>query len=121
MINRYKMKPGWDYKMIEDFIQKKMKRTIIHGGKWISEDASHFFSCWLAGEIELYVSLPENLSEWDDFKNVLLLDEDFGQPYTPFYGLLNRPKQKPFKFLSTVVDKYNEFMDSLEFLEKQDG
>lgn len=121
MINRYKMKPGWDFEKIKSFVSDKLKQTVINGGKWISEDSCHFFSHWLVGEIELYVGLPEDLSTWDDYKHILVLDEDFGQPYTPFYGLLENPKEKSFKFLRQVVSKYNKFMDSLEFLEEHDG
>lgn len=84
---------------------------------YVHKDAVRGFHRMLKGGIELNVAFPQDLSEWNDFDFVLVLDDDFGQPYTPFYGFLNGDT-KPFPFLAEVVKEYNKVMGCLPYLEE---
>lgn len=94
------------------------------GGSWISKDSELYFSVThdfpnSAGEFTIYVCFPdfeEGLAEWDDFNYVLVLDDDFGQPYTPFYGENYKKDVQDFPYLEYVIETYNKFMDSFDFL-----
>ena len=71
------------------------------------------------GDFSIYIGFPDfekGLVEWDDFSFVLVLDDDFGQPYTPFYGENYKKDIQDFPCLELVIEKYNEFMDSFDFL-----
>ena len=59
------------------------------------------------------IAFPDDLSEWNDFDFVLVLDEEFGQPYTPFYGA-----KKHFEFLDRVIKRYNAIMTSMTLFEE---
>ena len=63
---------------------------------FINVDAVRSFHQYLADDICLYVAFPEDLSKWDDFDYVLILDDNFGQPYTPFYSFLSRQEYAEF-------------------------
>ena len=66
------------------------------------------------------IAFPEDISKWNDFDYVLVLDEDFGQPYTPFYNHYeDEDDSNYFEFLRNVVEAYNAKMDSLSFLERK--
>lgn len=69
-------------------------------------------------EFDIDIAFTENLQQWNDFDNVLVLDSDFCQPYYPFYDYMNGKigiKTSP-KVLPLLVSEYNKYMDSLEFL-----
>lgn len=69
-------------------------------------------------EYSICIAFKEDLI-FDDYTNVLVLDDDFGQPYTPFYNLLDSPdREHNPPALVTVVQDYNKFMSSLTFLEE---
>lgn len=111
IINRYKLKDGI---MLEEILKELEERNIPHteGGGYIHKDS--YWSFWknLVGDIEVCVALPKDLSEWNDEDYVLVLDDAFGQPYTPFYS------EHRFPFMLNVIGHYNKFMDSLDFLER---
>ena len=68
----------------------------------------------LLKEIELYIEISVNKDKtinFDDFKNILVLDDSFCQPYYPFYE-----GEIEFEFLNKVIENYNKAMD--EFVEK---
>ena len=72
-------------------------------------------------EFDIDIAFTENLQNWNDFDNVIVLDSDWCQPYQPFYNYLNGKigvKTAP-KILPLFVSAYNEYMDSLEFLEER--
>ena len=48
------------------------------------------------------------------------MDEDFGQPYTPFYGDNYGKDIDNFPVLEMVIAKYNRFMSSLGIFEEID-
>ena len=59
-------------------------------------------------DIHLEITTLDDEMVFDDSNNVYVIDEDFGQPYTPFYEC-----EVGFKVLNMVIDKYNEFMSNL--------
>lgn len=60
-----------------------------------------------------YAGGPKN---WNDIDALIVLDEDFGQPYTPFYDAYDSDYRFP--FLDEVISAYNSFMDSLDWVEE---
>lgn len=71
-------------------------------------------------EFDIDIAFTENIQDWNDFDNVLVLDSDFGQPYYPFYDYMSgkmKVNEIP-KVLPLLVAEYNKYMDSLEFLEE---
>ena len=106
-IKRFKLKDGADVSEVP--LTPHM--TYVH------KDAVRGFYKWLADSVEVNIAFPQDLSEWNDFDFVLVLDEDFCQPYTPFYDFLNG-YTKLFPFLAKVVKAYNAVMESLPYLEE---
>lgn len=71
-------------------------------------------------DFDVDISFTENLQQWNDFDNIIVLDSDFCQPYHPFYDYMSeemKANQAP-KVLLLLVAEYNKYMDSLEFLEE---
>lgn len=115
-IKRYKMKNG----TTEETIRQCLGRRLKNGGTWISENAKTFALFPLYEDVSVHIAFPEDLSKWDDYNNVLVLDEEFGQPYTPFYAYIDERKPdwfEVFPFLERVVQEYNRAMSTLPFLE----
>jgi len=109
------------YKLKEDITRDDLfKDGCEEGGSWIVEDGIYYISKPLVDEISLNIAFSDDLSKWNDFDNVLVLDEDFGQPYMPFYQYAKTRIEggKPFMFLSRVITAYNKAMDSLPFLDE---
>lgn len=113
IINRYKLKDGIT---MNDILAEIKERHIPYseGGSYVHSDAYYVFWKTLVDDIEVNVGLPEDLSMWDDFDFVLVMDDSFGQPYTPFYEA-----KETFPYLLNVIGLYNKFMDSLDFLERR--
>lgn len=65
------------------------------------------YSTTIIDEIELYIEIEIDTMKFDCYDNVLILDADFCQPYTPFYG------DSEFNYLNKVIEKYNIKMDNL--------
>lgn len=76
--------------------------------------------------MKITFELPDNtigatlslLLNHDDFNNILVLDEEFGQPYTPFYSENYKKDIKYFPVLESCIRQYNDFLDSFDFLEE---
>lgn len=114
-IKRFKMKPDAD---ISVFPWGRIQR-IIHGKvSYVNENSVCGFWEPLCHEISVTIAFPQDLSEWNDFDYILVLDEDYGQPYGPFYHFLEGKIEKPWDGLIDVIEAYNEFMSSLIFLEE---
>ena len=104
--------------------EQLIKLGARHGGSWISKDSELYFSTLhkfpkSCGEFTINIGFPDfekGLSEWDDFNYVLVLDDDFGQPYTPFYGKNYKKDIQNSQCLEYVIEAYNNFMDSFDFL-----
>lgn len=106
--------------------EQLIKLGARHGGSWINEKSVLFISkCFILSEYDFEFSIDicfkDDISDWNDFDNVLVLDDDFGQPYTPFYIDDNYKKEiSDFPCLEYCIEKYNEVMDSFDFLREVD-
>ncbi len=104
-IKRYELTDGLTAEDLESKGFKKFERLS-------SENKITYYnknSC-LYNDIEVFVDIiinDDGSLSFDDCENVLVMDDRFGQPYTPFYD------NKLFHFLSYIIFRYNEFMDSL--------
>mgnify|MGYP006920937008 FL=1 len=70
------------------------------------------------GEIEMTIAIDiTRLSEWNDFDGIEVIDEDFGQPYQPFYEYREKRGKHliagQFPFLERVYRTYDKEMDNL--------
>lgn len=116
IVNKYKIKDGTTAEDIKSELKLK-HLPISEYGKYISKD-SVFSTCKnLIKDIEVCIAFPEDLSKWDSFDHVLVMDDSFGQPYDPFY-LADEDENRRFPFVLNVIGLYNKFMNSLEFLER---
>lgn len=93
------------------------------GGSWIIKDAELFKHKIFEDrsidfEYSINIAFSNNISEWNDFDNVIILDEEFLQPYTPFYGDNFGKEITDFPALKHVIQNYNEFMISLGIFEE---
>ena len=121
-INEYKIKTGITAEDIKKELKEKHLMISVGHCSYI-HPAGVFSTCkGLADEITVNICFPKVLSTWDSFDHVIVLDEDFGQPYTPFYDLEEKAEKYPNKpmnqFALNVAGNYNKFMDSLGFLER---
>lgn len=112
---------------LKDNITKKelISLGFKSGGSWIKKDAELFLSkCFYHKdthfEYSIGITFSSNINDWNDFDNVLVLDEDFCQPYTPFYGGNFGKDIANFPILENVIIKYNEFMSDLGIFEEID-
>ena len=92
----------------------KTMRVTMH-----DDDASSTWTEKREYEISIIIAFDSSdLESWNDFDNVLVLDEDFCQPYTPFYGDNYKKEVSDFPFLEWVISEYNALFDSLPVFEK---
>ena len=115
-IKRFKLK---DNVTRDDLIARGFR----NGGSWIKKDAELFLSrCFEYKETEfeysISIAFSSDINDWNDFDNVLVLDEDFCQPYTPFYGDNYGKDITDFPTLENIIFKYNEFMSGLGIFEE---
>jgi hypothetical protein len=118
-IKRFKLK---DNITREDLIALGFR----NGGSWIKKDAELFLErCFeyknTHFEFSVGIAFSSDINDWNDFDNVLVMDEDFGQPYTPFYGDNYGKDIHGFPTLENTILKYNEFMSGLGILEEVDS
>lgn len=72
----------------------------------------------LKSSIGLYVRIPlENIFSFNDLSNVDVLDDNFCQIYTPFFNSYDKDIDVGNKFLISVIERYNQEMDKITFLE----
>ena len=119
-IKRFKLKEG---RPTQEDLEKYGFRE---GGTWIIKDAKWFCDKFIRKEdkdhyqdyeISFNMAFQEDRSKFNDFDNVLVLDEEYGQPYTHFYGYLNG-ETTIFPIRAWVISEYNEWMSSFDFLEE---
>ena len=92
----------------------KTTRVTVHG-----DDASSTWTEKCEYEISIIVAFDSsNMESWNDFDNVLVLDEDFCQPYTPFYGDNYKKDVSGFPFLEWGIGEYNALFDALTVFDK---
>ena len=117
-IKRYKMKPGWR----ADMIVGSSKCAWYYGGIYTNSFAYfHLIKFFYKKDIDfnftIEIEFKENTEDWNDLENILVIDDDFCQPYTPFYNnfeidVINFPA------LEFVIEQYNKLLDSFPFLEE---
>ena len=95
----------------------KPRAQISNFLSWLNKDATSHASFRLYDSIYLEIGFPDDLETWDDFDYVLVMDEDFGQPFTPFYSYLNG-ESNLYPVLEKVIKRYNEVMSQLPYLEE---
>jgi len=113
-IKRFKLKPG-----LEKWWLKNI--PLLGDATWIHPKATRFLSYTLrinCSDIDVDIGFPENLQEWNDFDFVVVIDEEFEQPYGPFYSKLDNPNWEGNDFLNELVAEYNNLLSSLPFLEE---
>ena len=103
------------------------------GRKWLNEKVPPTNAAWIhqkatrcicyavnLDEKEIYIDIrfPNDLSTWDDFEFIIVIDEDSGQPYTPFYAKLDSPNWEGDEFLNAFIRQYNNLLSDLPFLEE---
>lgn len=113
-IKRFKLK---DNVTKDDLIALGFKS----GGSWIKKDAELFLSryfCYKKFEYSIGIAFSSDIYDWNDFDNVLVLDEAFCQPYTPFYSDNYGKDITDFPSLEDTILKYNEFMSGLDIFEE---
>lgn len=128
-VKRFRLKPNADISSVPVTEHMGYVHKDFHRGFWKTlaiydpETEPHpYFNNELIrylNTITLNVVFPEDLSQWNDYDYILVMDEDFGQPYTPFYNQYNEKideREKP--FLGLVIRAYNEIMESLPYLEE---
>ena len=90
------------------------------GGIWINKESALYISKFFElpeydFEFSIDICFKDDISDWNDFDNVLVLDDDFGQPYTPFYTNYKKEVSN-FPCLEYCIEKYNKFMSGFDFL-----
>lgn len=72
----------------------------------------------LKGSIILYISIPlEDIYSFDFYKNIDVLDDDFCQPYMPFYDNYCKDVDDD-SYLGEVIRRYNDEMDCIGIFEE---
>lgn len=115
-IKRFKLK---DHITKEELVSLGFKS----GGSWVKKDAKLYLSKFFyyrptKFEYSISIAFGSDINDWNDFDNVLILDEDFCQPYTPFYGDNYGKDIKDFPTLENVIIEYNEFMSGFGIFEE---
>lgn len=102
-IKRYELNDYIDLDSLKEYGFKE-------GGFIYKDSKKVFLSHMLKDDISIHMEIKVNEDgslEFDDFDSIYVLDEEFLQPYMPFY------QDKTFGFLKAVIHSYNCFMDTL--------
>lgn len=113
IVNRYRVKDGAS-------IEELMSSGFELGYSFVNKNAyccKHKLFHYKYLEFSIYASFPKDLTQFDDFDYVLVLDEDFAQPYTPFYNSFGEYTKQ--EYVVAVIEAYNNFMDSIPILERK--
>lgn len=108
------------YRLKDEITRERLIELGFKDGSWLTEDKNTECvskSIMLGNDIELNLVIKTNPMEFDDYEDVLVLDGDFCQPYTPFYGDSYKKNIKDNAFLMNVVKRYNEEMNKLGIFE----
>ena len=114
-IKRFKIKPDAD---ITVFPFGRVSKIIYGPVKYVNKNSVGGFYESLCHDISINIAFPEDLKEWNDIDYILVLDENLGQPYIPFYKYMYDGIQEPWQGLIDVINAYNEFMSSFDWLEE---
>jgi len=111
-IKRFKLKDNIQFQDL------RQHPGINPGGSYIQKDAVLIDSKFaIHKSIDVEIGFPEDLTEWNDIDYVLVLDFDFGQPFYPFYRFLATGENES-RFVSELVERYNNWMSSRDYLEE---
>ena len=115
-IKRFKLKDGITK---DDLVTLGFKS----GGTWVHKDAKLFICKEFRYkkfdfDYSISIAFGPDLNDWNDFDNVLILDEAYCQPYTPFYGDNYGKDINDFPVLESVIVNYNDFMSGLGIFEE---
>lgn len=112
------------FKLSDDVTREKLiELGAREGGTWVKDDAELFLSKDVYYkpfdfEFSIDIAFTSNIHNWNDFDNVLVIDDDFGQPYTPFYHDNYGKDITGFPALELVIKTYNEYLSSLGIFEE---
>ena len=110
-INRYQYKQG-----------APLPKDMHLDGGWIKGGAMGYVSKTIRDkdhEFNIYVAFDRDMDDWNDFDNIAVTTE-WDEPYHPFFQFWDE-EVEDFPTLEFVIERYNEFMDSLDFLEPLDN
>lgn len=103
------------YKLNPDVSTDDLMRNKFKPGSWRhgdSNDEWYSKSYGLYDEIDLTVHINMTTKDWDEFEDTDVIDDDWGQPYSPFYDCIYNGCEK-FDFISRVIEAYYKRMDIL--------
>ena len=118
------------YILNDDVTKEKIEAFGFREGGFIKSlpRPKYFFNGHLHGDIEIHIEIVENTDGtffFDDYYCVYVIDDEFCQPYYPFYAAgkdlddnidpcnTYYAEGKHLNFLNTVITRYNELMDAL--------
>lgn len=87
----------------------------FRAGSWRHGDSTdEWYSRWwpLYEDVELSVHINMTTTKWDEFEDTDVIDDDFGQPYSPFYDCVYDGAER-FDFVNHVIEAYYVRMDAL--------
>ena len=96
------------YQLNPDVIEEDLLRNHFKVGSWRhAQSAEAWYSkSWpLHGEIDLTVHINMTTKQWDEFEDTDVIDDDFCQPYSPFYDCVYNGVQQ-FDLASRVIGAY---------------
>lgn len=101
------------YELSDKITIKKLKKNNFKEGGFMKDIPSpkYYYNKNLIDDIELHIEIninPDGTFNFDDFDNIIVLDDNFCQPYYPFYE-----SKEVFSFLNKVIKEYNKTMDEL--------
>ena len=104
------------YTLNDNISINKLKKNGFKEGGFIKEIPipKYFYNEFLVYDIELHIEIAINSDgtfTFDDYNNIYVIDDNFGQPYYPFYS-----DNHEFEVLNKVITRYNQVMD--KFVEK---
>lgn len=110
-INKYTIKEGTSIDDIKTEIESIGLKFSLNNG--IVNRSGRYYTCkYLHKDISVDIVFPDDLSTWNSESFTKVMDEFCGQPFMLFYD------DDPCESVWVVIEKYNEFMDSLHFLRR---
>lgn len=101
------------YTLSDNVTKEKLEEAGFRKGGFMSgiPFPKYFYNQCLCKDIELHIEVRNNSDGtffFDDQYSTYVIDDEFGQPYYPFYT-----KDENFPFLNKVILEYNKVMDKL--------
>ena len=102
-----------EYELSNDISIDRLKEAGFEPGGWIEEvsEPKMYICVPLYDEIDIHIEIAiskDGSFIFDDSSCIYVIDEEFGQPYMPFYN-----SNVGFKYLNEVIKAYNVYMDNL--------